>query len=309
MHFFLDQPGVSKKHKAPKNISEAIMKENSMIFGFNKKNAKLSSWQQAVNREAFECVKKDPDLLYNRGLLKVKAEDEARKTYMFKKKSGSRSTSAPQSKEAKRAKISSDDRKERLSSLSIQIDLISKQIASKQRLCTNATAMKDYALCAKLQGETRQLFKEKAELESQLRMMQIKERKSNWYKKKTNTSSNLPPPEASTPPSMDIRKLFKMKHTEVSTSSSSTGADRSQEVPASNAQNEVTEEVQVIDELAIDYVDSGSEDNVSSTVSSANTNNEAGEEFNEISTEHEEHTLPLNDEENPSNSVSSNFLA
>jgi len=284
------------------------MKENSMIFGFNKKNAKLNNWQQAVNKEAFECVKKDPDLLYNRGLLKVKAEAEARKTYIFKKTSGSRSTSAPQSKEAKRAKISSDDRKERLSSLSIQIELISKQIASKQRLCTNATTTKDYALCAKLQGEIRQLFKEKAELESQLRIMQIKDRKSKWYKKKTKTSSKLPPPETSTTTSMDIRKLFKMKSTEVSTSTSSTGAGEFQEVPTLSLCNEATEEVEVIDDLAINYVDSGSEDIVSSTVLSANANKEVAEEVDEMSTEHEERSLSLNEEENPSNSATGYFL-
>ena len=78
--------------------------------------------------------------------------------------------------------------------------------------------MKDFALCERLQGEMRSLFKEKESLESQLKILQTKARKSNWYEKKRKSS--LPPPENSTPASVDIRTLFtNMQKSAESTSS------------------------------------------------------------------------------------------
>ena len=61
--------------------------------------------------------------------------------------------------------------------------MVTNQLTSTQQLCSKATAVKDFALCAKLQGEMRQLFKEKAGLEAQLKILQTKERKSNWHQK------------------------------------------------------------------------------------------------------------------------------
>lgn len=157
-------------------------------------------------------AKNDPDLLYNRAELKIKAEAEARKIYVFKKASGSRSIHVPHDNEPKpkRSKTSSDDRKDQISSISIQLDLIKKQIMSKQQLCANATTVKDFALCSKVQGEMRQLFKEKTSQEKMLKMLQTKERKSSWYQKKRKTSSLSPAENTSSPSStsMDIRTMF-----------------------------------------------------------------------------------------------------
>ncbi|CAB4002908.1 Cell death activator CIDE-B [Paramuricea clavata] len=185
-----DQSG-QKVLKAPKHLSEDIVKKNSMIFGFNKKSAKLTAWQEAVNNAAFQFAKHDPDLLYNRAELKIKAEAEARKTYVFKKPSGSRSIHVQQESgpKPKRSKTSSDERKEQVSSVSIQLELIKNQISSKQQLCSKASAVKDFALCSKVQGEMRKLFQEKANHEKMLKMLQTKERKSTWYQKKKYTTT------------------------------------------------------------------------------------------------------------------------
>ena len=179
-----------------------------MVYGLGKENPKLTDWHKAVNEAAFHLSKDDPNLLYDRAQLKTSAEEEARKTYVFKKASGSRSAQVNPSK-PKRAKISSSERSEKIASLSIQRDLIKKQISSKQQLCNRATAVKDFTLCGKLQGEMRSLFKEKENLESSFRRLQKKARKSDWYEKKKRSS--LPPaegPKSGTPSSMDIRKLF-----------------------------------------------------------------------------------------------------
>ena len=156
---------------APKNLSEDVINKNSKIYGFNKESAKLSDWQNTVNAAALELAKNDPNLLYNRAELKLKAEEEARKTFIFKKRSGSCSVRVNNNAEpaVKRAKLSADDRKEKISAVSIQIALVSKHITAKQNLCSRATSVKDYTLCSKLQGEMRALFKEKGSLESQLK--------------------------------------------------------------------------------------------------------------------------------------------
>ena len=99
-----------------------------MVYGFNRENATLSTWHQAVNKAAYHLAKEDPDLLYAHAQLKTNAEREARKTYIFKKKLGSRSVHVEPQNNLKRPKISSRERNEKISSLSIQIDLIKKQM-------------------------------------------------------------------------------------------------------------------------------------------------------------------------------------
>lgn len=56
-----------------------------------------------------------------------------------------------------------------------------------------------------------QLFKEKGKLDTYLRMLQTKERKSSWYQKRKKKTS-LPPLQSSSQSSlMDIRKLWTVK--------------------------------------------------------------------------------------------------
>ena len=248
------------------------MSANSKIFGFNNDKAKLSPWQKAVNEAAFELAKEEPDLLYNRAELKIKAEAEARKTYIFKKKTGSRSVHIPEDGEPKpkRSKISSDERKEKISSVSIQLELITKQISSKQQLCSKATTVKDYALCAKLQGEIRQLFKEKGELETQLKLLQTKERKSSWYQKRNKPS--LPPPQSRSQSStMDIRKLLTVK-----TASSTCPKAVEPEVPISQ-QSKHTETETATDENGVPFNSSAEVQVTSSTDASFEKEKATGE--------------------------------
>ena len=81
---------VTKKNSS-KPLSDNIIQEQSKIYGRNNKNHKLSKWQEAVNHAAYNLVKLSPDKMYDRAVLKTAAEEEARKSYVFQKKSGSRS--------------------------------------------------------------------------------------------------------------------------------------------------------------------------------------------------------------------------
>ena len=67
--------------------------EKSKIYGRDRKDVTLNDWQIAVNQAAYELCQKDIALI----------ERKARETYIFKKKSGSRSKEAEQtSSKAKR---------------------------------------------------------------------------------------------------------------------------------------------------------------------------------------------------------------
>lgn len=67
------------------------MSTNAKIYGFNNDKAIPKALQKNVNEAAFELAKEESDLLYNRAKLKTKVEAEAPKSFIVKKKTGSRS--------------------------------------------------------------------------------------------------------------------------------------------------------------------------------------------------------------------------
>ena len=79
-------------HNNFNSIGEKITAEHSKIYGRGKTvPLSLTDWQKAVNTSALAIASEDPSLLYDRVTLKMKAEETARATYVFKKKAGSRS--------------------------------------------------------------------------------------------------------------------------------------------------------------------------------------------------------------------------
>lgn len=71
----------------PGKLDEEFMREHSKIFDHKNPTAKLTDWQNAVNVSALQIAMEDYNLLYDRGLLKLKAEEKAKETYVFKKQS------------------------------------------------------------------------------------------------------------------------------------------------------------------------------------------------------------------------------
>lgn len=99
------------------SVSDEFIREHAKIFGMRRKDAQLTNWQKAVNDSAYEVAKGNPDLLYDRGTLKLEAEKKARKSYIFQKKGGSRSKSKEMTGSQppmKRAKISQEERGNRI---------------------------------------------------------------------------------------------------------------------------------------------------------------------------------------------------
>ena len=201
-------------------LDEEFVREHSKIFGHKNPTAKLTDWQNTVNVSALQIAMEYYNLLYYRGLLKLRAEEKARETYVFKKKSGSRSRKLDGESNPKRPKVSQEDRRGKITELSTEIELLKKQIATKQNIISKANTVKDFQLCDKTQTELRSLLKEKGKCEKQLAEVQKKEAKSNWYHKvksinesrsTTTSAKKVPPLRAVQAQSMDIRKLFSLR--------------------------------------------------------------------------------------------------
>ena len=117
--------------RRPGKLEEEFVTEHSKVFGHNNPSAKLTDSQNAVNVSALQIAVEDYNLLYDRGLLKLKAEEKAGETYVFKKKSGSRSRKLDGESNPKRAKISQEERRGKITELSTEIELLKRANSHK----------------------------------------------------------------------------------------------------------------------------------------------------------------------------------
>ena len=239
-------------------IGEKITAEHSKIYGRGKTGTlSLTDWQKAVNASALAIASEDPSLLYDRATLKMKAEETARATYVFKKKAGSRSVFMADPKSTKR-QIDAADRAERIASLSSKIDEIKKHIATKQHLINRANSIKDYFLCDKVQKETRELSQEKERLEKELTILQKKDARSKCYHKskerkqssKTMVSAVPLPPQ--TVQSVDIRTLFARKSKEPFSASEMSTTNGTETTTSSDGHGSADSRIDLCSDPAVD---------------------------------------------------------
>jgi hypothetical protein len=170
------------KLKSTGTLSPDVIKEQSRIFGKGKKKSiHLSSWQKAVNKAAFVLAQESPDCMYNRGQLKLDAEEEARKTYVFKKPHGSRSKFDQEGKPAKRAKLSSESRHKEIGICSLELHTLTKQADETQKQLSRASATKDFEKCTQLHKEYRLLQNERQKTEAKLAMLHRKQARHLKY--------------------------------------------------------------------------------------------------------------------------------
>ena len=81
------------------------------------------------------------------------AEEKACKSYVFKRKSGSRSLFEKKEDRQKREKMSSQQRKHEIEKCSSEIKSKTGKISLHQKEINKANATKDFALCAQLYTE------------------------------------------------------------------------------------------------------------------------------------------------------------
>lgn len=154
-----------------------------MFVSKQRENAKLTAWQEAVNAAAFKIATESPDMMYDRSLLKIQAEEEAQKIFVFKNKSGSRSKyEDSESKQSeKRKKKSSDERAKEIRMCSLELQSLTAECENKEKQIAQANGVKDYERCAILHKELRKLLREKQQFKNKLSELQKKEARHLKY--------------------------------------------------------------------------------------------------------------------------------
>ncbi|KAJ7385942.1 hypothetical protein OS493_012270 [Desmophyllum pertusum] len=181
-----------RKDKAnQQRLSLDVIKEKSKIFGRGKSSSSkktITSWQKAVNDAAFCIAQQSPERMYDRTQLKLHAEEDARKSYIFKKSSGSRTKfSNEEARPEKRPKLSINTREEEIGLCSLEIQALTGQAKEAQRKLSSAVTLKDFAMCSDLQTEYRRILVEKKKKEARLAELQIKQaRHMKYMAKKKN---------------------------------------------------------------------------------------------------------------------------
>lgn len=212
--------GLSNK-PSQKPLSDEIVKEQSKIYGRFRSNAKLNEWQEAVNAAAFKIASKSPNKTYDRASLKTNAEAEARKSFVYRKKSGSRSKFVESDKSTKRARQSTDDRTKEISLLSLELQSLTAQSANKQKEISQANDLHDYQRCEKLHKELRALLVERQKAQNKLTDLQKRQAKHLNYMARKGTLSNASAITTATSSSTvtaskvesDIRSFLKVRGT------------------------------------------------------------------------------------------------
>ncbi len=203
----------TRERKEPKvrstgALSPDVIKEQSRIFGKGKnKSIHLSSWQKAVNKAAFVLAQESPDCMYNQGQLKLHAEEEARKTYVFKKP---RSKFDQEGKPANRAKLSSESRHKEIEICSLELHTLTKRADETQKQLSRAWTTKDFEKCSQLHKEYRLLQNERQKTETKLAMLHCKQARHLKYvaKKARNEAQSSKSAASETKPLEDIRNFF-----------------------------------------------------------------------------------------------------
>ena len=158
----------------------------------------LNDYEKEINKAAVELVQDDYSLLLNRGEHFSKAKEVVRNgNYQFKKgfsrsKHARDQTSKVANNVPSRQNTCSDDRRARIVQLTEQIKEVEHQIMVKEKCKVKPESVHDYLLCDRMSSEKRKLLQEQATVENELKLIQRKEKKSQWYHQKPTTGKTTP---------------------------------------------------------------------------------------------------------------------
>ena len=151
--------------------------------------------------------------MYNRASLKTSAEAEARKTFVYRKKTCSRSKFAESEKSVtKRKKQSTDDRSKEINLLSVELQSLTAQSTNKQKEIVHANNLKEYDQCASLHKELRSMLVERQQVQNKLSDLQKKQAKHLPYMARKRTSSRATATATSTASAtkVDIKSFLRV---------------------------------------------------------------------------------------------------
>ena len=137
----------------------------------------------------------------------MQTEAKARETCIFKKgNSRSKFSDGPA---PKKAKLTRDERREKIADLSSMLELIENQIKTSQKLMARANDVKDFQQCSTIQKEIMEFFNKKAQVQAELKDHLKKESGNKSYHEKVATSKRSD--GSSSSKIADIRQLFSFK--------------------------------------------------------------------------------------------------
>ena len=167
------------------------MRQEACVFG--KSGKQLSKYQQRLNEVAGDLCIKNPLLLRNTGKLLELARKEVHESgYVYAKgKSRSKVFNPSTERQPSREKIDKQEREHRIQSIMEQIGDTKKHIELKQKRVEQAQTVQNFKLCDQLADEVSSLKAKRRELESALRSLQQKQKKSKqYYARKANTNNS-----------------------------------------------------------------------------------------------------------------------
>ena len=151
----------------------------------------------SINEAAGDLCVNNLSLLADRAKLFDMAQDVVREDRCYKfahgKSRSKKVTTSSQMEQPKREKIDSEERNQRMETLSERIKDINKHIVLKERRIEQAQGIQNYKLCDQLMEEVDSLKSSRGELESSLRTLQRKDKRSVRY----FASKNVPRPDTS----------------------------------------------------------------------------------------------------------------
>ena len=166
------------------------MKQEACVFG--KSGKRVSKYQQCLNDVAGDLCVKNPLLLRNTGkLLKLARKQVHVSGYVYAKgKSRSKVFNLSTERQPSHEKIDKQEREHRIQSITEQIGDIKKHIELKQKRVEQAQTVQNFKLCDQLADEVSSLKAKRRELESALRSLQQKQKKSDQYYARKTSANN-----------------------------------------------------------------------------------------------------------------------
>ena len=168
-------------------------------------------------------------MLYDRASLKFQAEAKARETYIFKKRSGSRSkvTQNDGEKQVKPMRLNNSQSPSLLSSPSEQLDSVKSQISITQTHIARSMTISDFEACSKAHTQLRKLLGEKQSLQSKLTNIESKHATSQKKKSGASTATKASSSSVTGTPSITDFLLATRQTDKISSLESDTGKPRS----------------------------------------------------------------------------------
>lgn len=163
-------------------LSEEDIKQCAIIY--KKESVRpLSEYQKSINKTAQEICLQNPMYLRSRQKLLDAARSKVDQTYAFKKgKSRSKKYSTDSDQSAsKRPRLSFDARADRMKALEEEVKNIKERISYKEKRREMAENIKNYKNCDDLTEEISSLSKQRRELESELVLLQKKDKRAKSY--------------------------------------------------------------------------------------------------------------------------------